>query len=425
VTTYREILAHIYGLGRFGIKPGLERINLLLQALGNPQDSIKTIHVAGTNGKGSTAAFLCAILSGAGYRVGLFTSPHLVRFTERIRIGGTEIAEAEVVRLAERVMAVAPAATTFFELVTAMAFLHFATERVDLAIMETGMGGRFDATNGASGIMSLITPVSLDHCEYLGRTVAEIAHEKAGVIKPGRPVVTSARDCEALAVIGRQSSKLHSPLFCLGEHFAACWEADGLAYQGLRINLAGLKPGIGGRYQAANAACALAAAELLGGMGFPVPAAVMAEALGQASWPGRMEVIGEAPRILLDGAHNAAGGNALAEALEDVPHEKLILVAGVMADKDAEGILVPLFPLIDRAFAVSPPLPRAFPSDRLAVFCRARGVRCDDAGTVAEGLARAKKAAGASDLILVCGSLFAVGEARAVLFGEPFEPFRG
>ena len=423
--TYQETLAHIYGLGRFGMRPGLEKISALLHSLDNPQNRIKTIHVAGTNGKGSTAAFLSAILSAAGYKVGLFTSPHLIRFTERIRINGTEIGEDEVVRLAGRVIAAAPVATTFFELVTAMAFLHFADRQVDLAIMETGMGGRFDATNAASGIISLITPVSLDHSEYLGNTVAEIAFEKAGVVKPGQPVVTSARDEEVLAVVRRQCAKLSSPLYCWGDNFATAWGDDGLTYHGLRANLTDLKPGIAGRYQEANVACALAAAELLGGLGFLLPAEKLRAGIEAAYWPGRMELMGEAPRILLDGAHNPAGGQALAEALQDVPHEGLILVAGVMADKDAEGILAPLFPFTSRAYAVSPALERAMPADRLAAFCRARGVACIDAGTVAEGLDQAKKAAGPRDLILVCGSLFTVGEALAILQAGRFEPFRG
>lgn len=423
--TYQETLTYIYGLGRFGMRPGLERINALLTALDNPQERIKTIHVAGTNGKGSTAAFLSSIMASAGYKVGLFTSPHLSRFTERIRINGMEIKEEEVVWLAERVKAAAPAAATFFEMVTAMAWLLFSEQDVDLAVMEAGMGGRFDATNAASGIISIITPVSLDHCEYLGNTLAEIAFEKAGVVKPGRPLVISTQSDEALAVIGRQCDKLSSPMFICGKDFSGCWEDGGLNYHGIKTGLSGLKPGIAGRYQADNALCALAAVELLGGTGFHLPAKALRKGIERATWPGRMEIVGKAPRILLDGAHNSAGGEALAEALRDIPRDRLLLVAGVMADKDAEGIFTPLFPVTDRAYAVTPHLERALPSDRLAAFCRARQVTCADAGTVAAGLEQAKKEAGPRDLILVCGSLFTVGEARAILYGERFEPFRG
>lgn len=422
--TYQETLAHIYGLGRFGMKPGLERISSLLSALDNPQDRVITIHVAGTNGKGSTAAFLSAIMAEAGYKVGLFTSPHLSRFTERIRINGREIMEEEVVRLAERAITAAPAGATFFELVTAMAWLHFADAGVDLAIMEVGMGGRFDATNAASGIMSIITPISLDHSEYLGDSLAGIAVEKAGVVKPGRPVVISSQSDEVLAVISRQCAELASPIFCCGKDFNGYWEDGGLAYYGLKSRLSGLKPGIAGRYQAGNAVCALAAAELLVDVGFHLSEKEMRSGIERAVWPGRMEIVGKAPRILLDGAHNPAGGEALAEALQDFPREKLILVAGVMADKDAEGIFMPLFPFADRVYAVTPALTRALPSSQLTVFCRALKVPCEDAGTVAAGLERARKAAGPGDLILVCGSLFTIGEARSILYDEHFEPFR-
>jgi dihydrofolate synthase/folylpolyglutamate synthase len=424
--TYRETLAYIYGLGRFGMRPGLEKISALLCALDNPQDRIKSVHVAGTNGKGSTAAFLSSIMTSAGYRVGLYTSPHLIRFTERIRVNGDEICEDDVVRLAARVMAAAPPETTFFELVTAMAWLHFAEQRVDLAVIETGMGGRFDATNAANGIMALITPISLDHCEHLGNSLAEIAFEKAGVIRPGRPVVSSPQHREALAVTGKQCERLDSPLYLCGEAFSGEWAADGgLSYRGLHNDLPGLLPGIAGRYQATNAFTALAAAELLSDSGFDVPAAALASGIERASWPGRMEIIGSSPRIMLDGAHNPAGARALAESLREIPRDALILVAGVMADKDAVEILNPLFPLAERVYTVSPALERAMPSERLAALCLSLGVPCLDAGTVAAGLEQAKKAAGPGDLILVCGSLFTVGEARSILCGERFEPFRG
>ncbi|HEX9023644.1 MAG TPA: folylpolyglutamate synthase/dihydrofolate synthase family protein [Geobacteraceae bacterium] len=423
--TYQETLAYIYGLGRFGMKPGLERISAILQALDGPQNNVKSIHVAGTNGKGSTAAFLASIGAAAGLKVGLFTSPHLSRFTERIRINGAEIEEEAVVGLAGRVIAAAPPNATFFELVTAMAWLYFHEREVDVAIMETGMGGRFDATNAACGIISVITPISLDHSEYLGKTPAEIAFEKAGVIKPGRPVVSSLQSEQVLEVIEGQCAALGSPLYRAGRDFGAFWESGAVEYRGIAAELHALKPGIAGRFQVENAACALAAAEILGAMGYSLPAGAMRAGIEGAAWPGRMEFLGERPRILLDGAHNPAGGYALAEALGDISRASLILVAGVMGDKDAAGIFTPLFPLIDRVFTVSPVLERACPSDRLAEFFRAHGIPCEDAGSVAAGIEQAKGAARPEDLILICGSLFAVGEARAVIRGETFEPFRG
>ncbi|ABQ27436.1 bifunctional folylpolyglutamate synthase/dihydrofolate synthase [Geotalea uraniireducens] len=423
--TYQETLSYIYGLGRFGMKPGLERITATLQALHNPQDAFKTVHVAGTNGKGSTSSFLASMLAEGGHRVGLFTSPHLINFTERIRINGREIAEEEVVHLAEQVIAAAPPETTFFELVTAMATLYFAEQKVQLAIMEVGMGGRLDATNALSGILSLITPVAYDHCDYLGASLAAIAGEKAGVIKVGRSVVVSPQEQDALSVIRNRCLEMKSPFYGYGEAFTAFWSDTGLSYRGIGLEMDGLRPGLAGRYQQANAASALAAAELLDGMGFPLDAGTLRSGIEKAHWPGRMEILGTSPRILLDGAHNPAGSKALAEALEDIPRDRLLIVAGMMGDKDVDGILGPLLPLADEMLAVAPSLARALPSEKLAEFCRSRGVTAHDAGTVAAGLSSARDIAGPDDLILVCGSLFTVGEARAVLLSKNFEPFRG
>jgi dihydrofolate synthase/folylpolyglutamate synthase len=422
--TYDETLRHIYGRGRFGIRPGLKRISALLSALGNPQEQVTTIQVAGTNGKGSTSAFLAAILDAAGLKTGLFTSPHLTRFTERIRVNGREIDEAEVVRLAARVLEASPTAT-FFEIATALALLRFAGERVDVAVMEVGMGGRFDATSAAPAVVSVITPIGLDHCEYLGSDVAAIATEKAGIIRSGRPVVSAPQPAEALAVIRSRCRELDAPLHVCGEDFAASWGEDGLHYRGLGVNLTGLRPGIGGRYQAVNAACALAAAELLGSSGVAIPDEAFSQGVVAASWPGRMEMIAGEPRFLLDGAHNPAAAEALADSLADVRYERLILVLGVMGDKDLEGIAGPLLPLASRVVAVAPALERALPAEALASFCRERGAACDVGGTVAAGLVRGREVAGSGDLVLVTGSLFTVGEARACLFGSSYEPFRG
>lgn len=423
--TYRETLTYLYGLGRFGMKPGLERINFMLAALGNPQERIPIVQVAGTNGKGSTAAFLAAICTAAGLRTGFFSSPHLTSFTERFRIDNTEISPERVVELAGRVMAAAPPEATFFEIVTAMAFQYVAEEGVDLAIMETGMGGRWDATNAACGILSVITPIGLDHCQYLGDTIAAIAGEKAGIIKQERPVVTARQEPEARQVIEECCRELASPLYCSGERFAASWEAEGLAYHGLGVTMTGLHPGIGGRYQAENAGCALAAAELLRDLGFAIPPEAMRDGIADARWPGRMELFPGAPPILLDGAHNPAGAKALAESLADVRRQRLVMVFGVMCDKELSGILSPLLPLVDLVIAVTPALERAMPAVALADACRLRGTAVRAAGTVADGLVQARAAAGVDDLILVCGSLFTVGEARSLLTGSAYEPFRG
>lgn len=422
--TYEEMLAHIYGLRRFGIKPGLGRITALLEGLGNPHERLRVVHVAGTNGKGSTAAFLASIMTTGGCRTGLFTSPHLTRFTERIRIDGAEIAEEAVCRLGGQVMAAAPDGATFFEIVTAMALLHFAEEQVDIAILEAGMGGGSDATSVAAGILSVITPVALDHCEWLGDSLPAIAREKAGIIRPGRPVVLADQPAEVLAVMGERCMDINSPLVRFGSDFSASWGPAGLDYRGMERALYGLVPGIGGRYQAVNAATALAAAELLAAS-HPLADEALRTGIAQARWPGRMEFFAGPPRLILDGAHNPAGALALAESLAGITRRRLIVVAGVMGDKDADGILAPLLPLADEVVAVAPAVERGLPAAELAALCRRRGVSVADGGPVPDGLALARSMAAPDDLILVCGSLFTVGEARSALLAQRFEPFRG
>jgi len=422
--TYQETLAHIFGLTRFGIRPGLERITALLARLGNPQQRVRTVSIAGTNGKGSTAAFLSSILAAAGLKTGLFTSPHLISFTERFQINGREIGEAEVTEFAAEVLAVAPPENTFFEIVTAMALHYFARERVDLLVMEAGMGGRSDATNAADPLLSVITPISYDHCEYLGETLTAIAREKAGIIRPGRPVVSAGQESEAADVLADAATGAR--LFVAGRDFSASWQGDALVYHGLHTDLADLRPGLFGRHQAGNAACALAAAEILDTEGVArIPLPALRQGIAQAKWPGRMELFAGPPRVLLDGAHNPAGSRALAGSLADLPRQRLLLVAGVMGDKDATAILAPLLALADRVFAVAADMERAMPPDVLAGLVERHGIPCTVAGRVAEGLGQAMDAAAADDLVLVCGSLFVVGEARARLLSRPCLQVRG
>ncbi|HWI40476.1 MAG TPA: Mur ligase family protein, partial [Verrucomicrobiae bacterium] len=250
--TYDKILERIYALGRFGMRPGLERITLLLDRLGNPQDAFPVVHVAGTNGKGSTSAFLASILQSGGLRVGLFTSPHLSGFTERIRTDFSEISKEEVVDLAEEIFDAAPPGTTFFEIVTAMGFLAFRRSGAEIAVVEAGMGGRHDATNAARGLLSVITPIALDHCDYLGDNLAEIALEKAGIITPGRPVVISSQPQEAGMVLERAAESGGSRIFRWGTEFSAEWTEDEITYHGLRV-FGRAVPGIAGDYQLVNA----------------------------------------------------------------------------------------------------------------------------------------------------------------------------
>jgi len=423
--TFREIRERLFSRGRFGVRPGLETTRQILDRLGNPERQFPVIHIAGTNGKGSTAAFLASILQAGGYRTALFTSPHLISYTERFRINDIEITEEVLVPLAEQVLAAAPAEATFFELTTALALLYFAEERVDLAVMEVGMGGRLDATNAVAGILSVITPVSLDHCRYLGETIRDIAAEKAGVITGSEPVVCSVQDDETLSVIDARCAATGAKLYRSGYEFHAEWDRGGLTYQGLHSLLPGLVPGIPGAYQRDNAACALAAAELLSDQGFPLSGAHLSRGIESAFWPGRMEFFPGPPPMLLDGAHNPAGVAALLASLERVGRGRLLLVLGVMTDKDRDGMLTPLLTLADEVITVSVGLPQAASADELAAYCAMRGVKAVAAGSVAQGLATASNRAGHDDLILVTGSLYLVGEARGVLLNQPSHPFQG
>jgi dihydrofolate synthase/folylpolyglutamate synthase len=288
------------------------------------------------------------------------------------------------------------------------------------------MGGRFDATNAVDGSLAIITPVSLDHCEYLGATVAEIAGEKGGIIRSGRPLVLARQEPTDLQVLRDQALAVGAVVYAEDLDFAAGWGDDNnLHFRGLGLQLQGLHPGIGGRFQSGNVACALAGAELLQRQGVTLPSTAFATGIATAHWPGRMELFPGVPRLLLDGAHNPAGAQALAAELATLVYDRLILTVGVMGDKDGAGILASLLPLADEVVAVASTLDRALPADELAAQICSAGARCRVGGTVANGLAMAQALAGPDDLVVVCGSLFVVGEARAMVTGQRFEPIRG
>lgn len=421
-----DTLEKLYARRRFGIRPGVDRVRLLLDRLGNPERSFRTIHVVGTNGKGSTSAFLSSILTTAGHRCALFTSPHLVNFSERFRIDGKEPDAQLLAARLDTVLSHAPPEATFFEIVTALAALLFCEERVELAVMEAGMGGRSDATAALPGMMTIMTPISLDHCEYLGTTLSEIATEKAAIAEPGTALVTAIQTAEMLDPVQGFCRSNSLRMFRAGTDFSATWNGNGrLDYQGRHVALLELEPGIAGRYQAGNAALALAAAETLGELGISIPPAAMVSGIAEARWPGRMELIPGRPPLLLDGAHNPAGAAALAEALRDYRYRRLLLVAGVMGDKDAREIFTPLAPFATQCFCVTPAVERAMADTALAAVLGGLGLDAHACGDVGSGIRMARQCADPDDLIVVCGSLFTVGEAKAWLAGRPFEGIRG
>jgi dihydrofolate synthase / folylpolyglutamate synthase len=420
------MLEKLYARRRFGIRPGVDRVRLILERLGHPERSFRSIHVVGTNGKGSTSAFLASMLGAAGHRSALFTSPHLVNFSERFRIDGREPAPERLEALLGTVLAQAPAEATFFEIVTALAALCFAEERAEVAVMEAGMGGRSDATAVIPAMMTVITPIALDHCDYLGATLAHIAAEKGGIAEPETTVVSARQPADALEVIRRICGAGANRFIQEGDDFHASWGDDGfLHYHGLCTELSHLVPGIPGRYQAQNAALALAAAETLGAAGVPIPQSALAVGIGASQWPGRMELIPGNPPLLLDGAHNPAGTAALAESLGDYRYQRLLLVAGVMSDKDIPEMLAPLIGKVHHAYAVTPAVERALADAALAGILEGLGFRATACGTVGNGIETARREAGGDDLILVCGSLFTVGETKAWLGGQHFEGIRG
>ncbi|MBC8018862.1 MAG: bifunctional folylpolyglutamate synthase/dihydrofolate synthase [Verrucomicrobia bacterium] len=420
------VLEKLYARRRFGIRPGVDRVRLLLDRLGHPEHSFRSIHVVGTNGKGSTSAYLASILSVSGLRTALFTSPHLVSFSERFRINGTEISAERLEPLLASVLDAAPGEATFFEIVTALAALYFSEEQVDVAIMEAGMGGRSDATAALTGIMTVITPISLDHCDYLGTTLEQIASEKSGIAEPGTPVIIGHQTANATSAINSCFRADNSRLVWTDRAVSAHWNTDGtLNYRGIRSTLDNLTTGIPGRYQAENAALALAAAESVSAAGISVTEDALRSGISNARWPGRMETIPGCPPLLLDGAHNPAGAAALAGALVDIRFRKLLLVLGIMADKDVREIVSALAPLTATCYCVSPAVERALGDTDLAAILAEFGIPSLACGSVANGIQCARRDAGNDDLILVCGSLFTVGEAKAWLAGIKFEGIRG
>lgn len=415
----KDILQYLYGLHRHGIKPGLGRIKRLTSALGNPQDACPSIHVAGTNGKGSTSAILYSILTEGGYKTGLYTSPHLIRFNERIRTSAGLITGRDIVRTAALVKDAAQregldGSLTFFEFTTAMAFVYFRDKKVDFAVFETGMGGRLDATNVVTPLASIITNVGFDHMEYLGVNLEKIAGEKAGVVKKGIPVITGEDKREPLKKIASAAEKMKAPLYRLGEDFKvhAQKNAQAFDYLGIWKDIPGLKISLRGPHQYKNAACALSALEVIENSGFKVPKGVIRRGLKKASWPGRVEVAGKNPLLILDAAHNPDGAKTLKAALKGFRYRRLILVLGIMADKDIDGIISELAPISDTVVLTVPQTERAATTGLLLEKLKPYGKKALITGSVKEACGKALEAAKGVDAVCITGSIFTIGEAK-------------
>jgi dihydrofolate synthase/folylpolyglutamate synthase len=418
--TPEEALDFLARLNPSVIKPGLERMFVALEALGHPERRYRSLHVAGTNGKGSTCAFASTALRAAGHRVGLYTSPHLERVTERFQVGGEEIPREllgrRILEVLERYPEAAdtPAPLTYFEFGTAVAFWHFAQEGVDVAVLETGLGGRLDATNTVAPLVTAITPISFDHMEYLGHTLGAIAGEKAGILKPGVPVAVSRQEPEALEVIARVAGEVGAPMLLEGRDFTLEDAASGtLVYQGPRWSLDGLALSLRGPHQKQNAAVALAALEQLDARGLTVPTEAAKSGLASARWPGRLEEVSRHPVVLLDGAHNPGGVAVLLASLEALyPGRRIHAVFGVVADKERAPMMRALFPRCASIHLTPLDTPRSLAPERYLEEARALCADVRAHASLDDALASAQALAMEGDVVLCTGSLFLVGAAR-------------
>ncbi len=405
---YSSSLEYLYGLQHFGIKLGLENTHRLLERLDNPQHRLRIVHIAGTNGKGSTAAALEQILRGHGLRTGLYTSPHLHSFTERIRIDNQPISEAEVISQTEAIRSCATDfVPTFFEFTTAMALRIFALQAVDWVILETGLGGRLDSTNVVDPKLSIITPIALDHAVLLGDTLAQIAAEKGGIIKPGVPVISARQEPEVLAVLQRLADENKAPFYLAARDFSWDLAPQHFNYRGLQTALFQIESGLAGQYQRENISLAIAAAETLLGT---LDSTVTHQSLVALRWPGRLEWCGD---ILLDGAHNPHAAFALSEYLVEQGLHDLLWVVALKSDKDAPGILKPLLPHASRVFATTLETEEARPADQLLQLSAEAGVAGEMLASPDAALQRALDVRRPGQHILVAGSLFLVSTVRS------------
>ena len=417
--TYQEALAAIHAVHWQGHKPGLERTRALLAALGSPEKGLRFVHVAGTNGKGSTAAMLDSCLRCAGYRVGLFTSPYINRFNERIQVDGVPIPDEALVRLVERVGPVAAAmddTPTEFEFITALGMLWFAASGCDIVVLEVGLGGALDSTNVIPPpACAVITALGLDHVKELGPTLADIAAAKAGIIKPGSPTVSYGGAPEADRVIAARAAAVGAPLTVadfgrlrLGEAGleGQTFDFDGL--DGLRLPLLG-------RYQPRNAAVAITALRVLRASGWDIPDEAIRRGLAQVRWPGRFELLRRDPPFLLDGSHNAHGMRATVESLRSLfPGEKFVFLVSIMADKDADEMLRLLLPLARAFVTVTAPSPRAIPAEQLAAEIAALGGAAEAAPDIPSAVRRVEALAGGGPAAAL-GTLYFSGDVRRAL----------
>lgn len=412
---FQASLDYLYGLQSFGIKLGLDNMRALAARLPLLRPDLPCVHVAGTNGKGSVSVTLAEILRQTGLRVGLYTSPHLHSFTERIRIDGHPVERHTAAALADSVRrAAGNIPVTFFEATTAMALLAFAANKVDIAVIETGLGGRLDATNIIEPQLCLITPIGYDHCEHLGGTLAEIAAEKAGIIKPGVPVVVGKQPPEAAAVILAAAAARGARVQLAEQDF--CWQGDHerLVFQSGPDRIDGLNCTLAGKHQLDNLAQAVAGALQLRAQGLTLTEAAIRAACKQVAWPGRLEWLGRSDQVLFDASHNQAGVRCLADYLNEQQLSGIHLVVGLSGNRSPAEVLMPLEKLTAAVYAVPVAVNTTVSPARIVAWAEERGLPAEAYANAGAGLATALARSGPGDAVVVCGSLYLVAELRQV-----------
>ena len=417
--SYQNCLKTMYGFRRFGIKLGLSTIKKILAGLDDPQDTFACIHVAGTNGKGSVASSLASILHRSGYKTGLYTSPHLVRFNERIQVNNRPISNEKVVASYNAVKDAhfGRRDPTFFEFTTAMALHEFAVQKVDWAIIETGMGGRLDATNIIRPALSIITNISLEHREYLGNTLAQIAAEKAGIIKKRTPLVTGIRQRNAFAEVKRIAAQKKAPLFRLGTDFKVRRsQGQTFSYYGMGKVWHNLQTALPGSYQVDNAALVLAACELINKNKTAITLNHIRQGLSKNQWPGRLEIVSQNPFIILDGAHNLAAARNLAKFLStNLAGKAITLVIGILNDKPYKAMLKSLLPPVTRVILTRAKIDRALEPQKLYEAAKNLNPAITIAPDVGQAIKTAVETTPRHGVICIAGSLYVVGEAKEAL----------
>lgn len=426
------IIDRIHEFNRFGMVLGLDRMEELLRRLGNPQDDLKVIHVAGTNGKGSVSKYLEEGLSACGYKMGLYTSPYIETFNERIRYDGADISDEDLEYYGQKVVSAAEAmvadgldSPTEFEVVTAIAFLYFAGRQADITILEVGLGGIGDSTNVVkSPLASVITSISYDHMAQLGSSLAEIAVNKAGIIKTGCPVIANVPQRDAAKIIARKAYAMGSRLYDISGIRAAVSDetpfSQKVSMELYEKSYSDVEISMVGRHQAENLKTALATLEILRKSGaVKLDREALYEGLKRARQPGRFEVISEDPLVIIDGAHNEAGAQALQETMaQHFAGKKILLVAGILADKEIDSIVKFLTKITDHIIVTEPDNPRKLAAEKLAEHVADFGVAAEAVSDVEAAVHRAKELAEGYDVILFAGSLYLIGDVRRLWRNE-------